>query len=119
MLVVDDDESLRLLCRVNLELDGYRVVEAESVAAARQALAEEPIDAMLLDFHLRDGDGRELLGSLGGDRPPVAFFTGSIQIDQELQALVDDVLPKPFTLDALAATVHRLVFGGSGVDSAR
>ena len=119
VLVVDDDESLRLLCRVNLELDGYRVVEAESLAAARHVLAGETVDAMLLDVHLRDGDGRQLLESLGGDRPPVAFFTGSVRIDPELRALADDVLPKPFTLEALAETVRRLVFGRSGIHSAR
>ena len=39
VLVVDDDDSLRLLCRVNLELDGYRVLEAGSLAEAREALA--------------------------------------------------------------------------------
>ena len=34
ILIVDDDASLRLLCRVNLELEGYHVLEAPSVAAA-------------------------------------------------------------------------------------
>lgn len=108
-MVVDDDASLRLLCRINLELDGYRVVEAASLAEARGALATEPVAAVLLDVHLPDGDGRDLLGTLGAERPPVAFFTGSVAIDPALRATVDDVLPKPFTLDELAATVARLV----------
>jgi DNA-binding response OmpR family regulator len=119
VLVVDDDVSLRMLCRINLELDGYRVLEAGSVAEAKEVLAEESVDAMLLDVHLRDGDGRDLLESLGSDRPPVAFFTGSVRIDSELRALVDDVLPKPFSLDVLAATVGRLVSQRGGVDSPR
>ena len=109
VLVVDDDASLRLLCRINLELDGYRVVEADSIAGARAALAREDVDAMLLDIHLGDGDGRDLVARLGGERPPVAFFTGSAQVDSQLRWMVDDVLPKPFTLDELAATVERLV----------
>jgi DNA-binding NtrC family response regulator len=111
ILVVDDDASLRMLCRINLEFDGYRVLEAASIAEARQSLAEDHIDAMLLDVHLRDGHGRVLLDSLGDRRPRVAFFTGSGQIGPDLRALVDDVLPKPFTLDALATTVDRLVAG--------
>jgi DNA-binding response OmpR family regulator len=119
VLVVDDDESLRLLCRVNLELDGYRVIEAASVAEAKGALAEEQIDAILLDVHLGDDDGRELVASLGADRPPVAFFTGSAQIDSDLKAQADDVLPKPFTLEALTATVGRLVSSRGQVDSSR
>jgi DNA-binding response OmpR family regulator len=110
---VDDDPSLRLLCRVNLELDGYRVVEAGSLAEARAALARERVAALLLDVHLPDGDGRDLLGALGDDRPPVAFFTGSVAIDPALRATVEDVLPKPFTLDELAATVGRLVAAGA------
>jgi DNA-binding response OmpR family regulator len=109
VLVVDDDASLRLLCRINLELDGYRVLEADSLAGARDALAGDPVDAMLLDIHLGDGHGRELVASLGNERPPVAFFTGSVEVDATLRALVDDVLPKPFTLDELAETVRRLV----------
>jgi len=38
VLVVDDDASLRLLCRVNLELDGYRVLEAPDVAEAERLI---------------------------------------------------------------------------------
>jgi DNA-binding response OmpR family regulator len=117
VLVVDDDASLRLLCRVNLELDGYRVVEAGSVAGARAVLGGQQVDAMLLDVHLGDGDGRDLISSLGSDRPPAAFFTGSAQADPHLRSLVEDVLPKPFTLDALAETVRRLVGWRAGVDS--
>ena len=108
MLVVDDDASLRLLCRINLELDGYTVVEAGGVAAAREALAAGGVDAMLLDLHLGDGDGRDLLAELGTDRPPVALFTGSEQIGPELREMADAVLPKPFELSRLTETVNRL-----------
>jgi DNA-binding response OmpR family regulator len=112
VLVVDDDESLRMLCRINLELDGYDVVEACSVAQARERLADG-VDAMLLDLHLGDGDGRDLLRELGGTRPPVALFTGSEAIGPELTALADAVLSKPFEISDLSLTVGRLV----GVDS--
>jgi two-component system KDP operon response regulator KdpE len=119
VLVVDDDASLRLLCRVNLELDGYRVLEADSVAEGAARLAEGEVDAMLLDLHLGDGDGRDLLASLGDGRPPVALFTGSEVIGPELHAVAEEVLSKPFQLDALLATVRRLVFGRGPIDSGR
>jgi DNA-binding response OmpR family regulator len=119
VLVVDDDASLRLLCRVNLELDGYRVLEASSMAEGAASLAAGQIDAVLLDLHLGDGDGRTLLASLGANRPPVALFTGSEIIGPELRALAEEVLPKPFTLDALKSTVGKLIAGPGDVDSAR
>ncbi len=109
VLVVDDDESLRMLCRINLELDGYRVLEAGSLADARAALTAGGIDAVLLDLHLADGDGRELLAWLGPDRPPVALFTGSEKIGPELQQAAEAVLPKPFGIERLAETVRRLI----------
>ena len=113
MLVVDDDQSLRMLCRINLELDGYHVLEAGSVAQERAVIAHEEIDAMLLDLHLGDGDGRDLLRELGDDCPPVALFTGSEAIGPELTSLADAVLSKPFEIGLLSSTVGRLV----GVDS--
>jgi DNA-binding response OmpR family regulator len=119
VLVVDDDASLRLLCRVNLELDGFRVVEAGSVAEAAALLAEREFDAVLLDLRLGDGDGRDLLASLGEERPPVALFTGSEVIGPELRSMAEEVLSKPFQLDELLATVRKLVAGHRGIDSAR
>jgi DNA-binding response OmpR family regulator len=119
VLVVDDDPSLRMLCRINLELDGYRVVEAASVAEARDALAREPVAAMLLDVHLGEGDGRDLLRELRaeGTAPPVALLTGSVSIDESVRRLADAVLGKPFGLDELTQTVARLARQPSQVDS--
>ena len=111
VLVVDDDSSLRLLCRVNLELDGFLVHEAGSLAEGTAMLASGEFDAVLLDLHLGDGDGRDLLASLGDERPPVALFTGSEVIGPELRGLAEEVLSKPFQLEALLSTVRRLVAG--------
>ena len=108
VLVLDDDESLRFLCRVNLELDGYRVLECASVAEGRETLAAEQVDAILLDVHLGDGDGRELLRELGPGRPAAALFTGT-EPAENVEGLADAVIPKPFELGLLRSTVDRLV----------
>jgi DNA-binding response OmpR family regulator len=108
VLVLDDDASLRMLCRVNLELDGYRVLEASSVADAREALASEHVDAILLDVHLSDGDGRELLDELGAERPPAALFTGTEPLSR-VAGLADAVIPKPFEIGLLRSTVEQLL----------
>ena len=74
MLVVDDDPSLRLLCRVNLELEGYRVIEAESVDdRARRARRRRASTSILLDVHLGNEDGLALLPAIeraGAARSP-------------------------------------------------
>jgi DNA-binding NtrC family response regulator len=113
VLVVDDDDSLRMLCRITLELDGYRVLEAASIEEACAALAASPVDAILLDVHVGHGDGRQLLASLGETRPPVTLFTGSEAINPELRELADAVLVKPLGIDRLSETVGRLIDGSA------
>jgi DNA-binding NtrC family response regulator len=110
VLVVDDDASIRLLCRVNLELEGYRVLEAGRLADARATLAAEPVDVVLLDVHVGPDDGRDLLVELREERPEVrvAFFSGTAEIDAIGDHDADGVIPKPFTLDTLVGTVARL-----------
>lgn len=110
VLIVDDDASLRLLCRVNLELDGYGVVEAESVAAAEDALAAGGIDLVLLDVHIGADDGIELMRSLHRREhgAPVVLFTGSARLDAPTIAEADGVVPKPFRLEQLLDVVRSL-----------
>jgi DNA-binding NtrC family response regulator len=105
VLVVDDDPSLRLLCRVNLELEGYRVVEAGNVDAAQKALEEEELDVILLDVHLGNQDGLTLLPAIKERGRAVALLTGSPGVhlpDGET------VIGKPFSIDELSETVRRL-----------
>ena len=110
ILIVDDDASLRLLCRVNLELDGYNVLEAPSVAAAEDALAADAVDLCLLDVHIGADDGLALMRSLR-DREhlaPVVLFTGSAQLDAATIREADGVVPKPFRLEQLLDVVREL-----------
>ena len=110
ILIVDDDASLRLLCRVNLELDGYNVLEAPSVAAAEDALAADAVDLCLLDVHIGADDGLALMRSLR-DREhlaPVVLFTGSAQLDAATIREADGVVPKPFRLEQLLDVLREL-----------
>jgi len=111
VLVVDDEPSLRLLCRVNLELDGYRVLEAENVAEADQVLLAEAVDVVLLDVHVGPESGVELMRRLRerGGAPPVVLVTGSARLDAATQAEADGLVAKPFRLEELLGVVRRLV----------
>jgi DNA-binding response OmpR family regulator len=107
VLVVDDDVSLRLLCRVNLELEGFAVREASTVAEADAAVAEERPDVVLLDVHLQKDDSRNLLERLRAAGIPVAVVTGSADLD-EYRGLADALLGKPFEPQTLVDTARRL-----------
>jgi len=110
VLVVDDEPSIRFLCRVNLELEGYDVLEADSLAAARAALRDEAVDVVLLDVHLRGERSDALIGECHARRPPlpVAVVTGSADITEDRLSAADAILPKPFELDQLFAVVREL-----------
>jgi two-component system, OmpR family, alkaline phosphatase synthesis response regulator PhoP len=113
VLVVDDDPSIRLLCRVNLQLDGHEVHEAGTLAEARAAIAERHVDVVILDVHIAGGDGRDLLTELRASRPelPIALLTGTADRDELRRAEADALIPKPFTIDELRETVDRLAAG--------
>jgi DNA-binding response OmpR family regulator len=111
-LVVEDDGALRMLVRVNLELEGFEVVEAATLDEAESALAAARPDVVLLDVHL---DGRETLGLLARLRAegvPVALVTGSVDVEEYRDA-ADAVLSKPFVPQALVAVARQLARVGS------
>jgi CheY-like chemotaxis protein len=110
VLVADDDPALRLLCRVNLELDGYLVLEASSGSEVADVIAREGVDVLLLDVHLGADDGLEIARGLRSSQPalPVALFTGSVERRDAWSDFADGFLAKPFTLAELGETVRAL-----------
>jgi len=110
VLVLDDERSIRLLCRVNLELDGHEVVEAASLAEARDALAGGGVDVVVLDLHLRGERSDELVAECRARRPPVPVIlvTGSIEAGGAQSLGADAVLGKPFEIDDLRRAVRAL-----------
>jgi DNA-binding response OmpR family regulator len=110
VLVVDDEPSLRLLCRVNLELDGFRVLEAGTTSAARALLMSEPVDVLILDVHIAGEDGRDLLDELraAGTSIRIAMLTGSADLKSSRFEAADSVIAKPFEPLDLIACVREL-----------
>jgi DNA-binding NtrC family response regulator len=110
VLVVDDDASIRLLCRLNLELEGWNVREAATLAEAREHLASGGVRIVLLDVHVGAEDGAAFLEEIRAAHPHarVAMLTGSLGTGAEARSRPDRVIAKPFTLDELSATVADL-----------
>lgn len=109
VLVVEDEASLRLLCRVNLELEGFDVIEAATLAEARAAVASRTPTVVLLDLRIGRESGADLIGELRNRTPPVpvALVTGSAG-HAFVGDLADAYLRKPYSIDDLLATVRDL-----------
>jgi DNA-binding response OmpR family regulator len=116
VLVVEDDDALRMLCRVNLELEGYRVLEASTVERACELAAAENIQVVLLDLHVGQRDGRELLPVLREAAPDAAIclLSGTSEADPPKLEGVAGFIRKPFELDELLGTVRRLANASVG-----
>lgn len=112
VLVVDDDASIRLLCKINLELDGHEIEEAATPAEASQALARGSFDVVLVDVHLGAADGRVVVDEVHSvaSGTSVVLLTGSAERGSLRDAGVDAVVGKPFTIDELRETVERVGF---------
>jgi len=110
ILVVEDDESLRLVCRVNLELDGFRVAEAATAGAARAAVAAERPAAVFLDLLLGTEDSGDLLDELRAAGVQVVLLTGASDVDGYRERATE-LMGKPFEPAALVDVAKRLANG--------
>lgn len=113
VLLVEDDPSLRMLCRMNLELEGHRVLEAETIERAENVLRSEPVQVLLLDLHVGDRHGLELLPLVREEYPHigVCLVSGTSELDPPKEEGVHTFIRKPFDLDHLAETVRMLASG--------
>ena len=112
VLVVEDEAHLAAGLKLNLELDGYHVVLARSLReAGAQLVQAAPIDLILLDVMLPDGEGfgfcRQLRDT--GHYMPVIMLTARSAAEDRVRGLdsgADDYMPKPFELSELLARVR-------------
>jgi DNA-binding response OmpR family regulator len=113
ILVVEDDPSLRMLCRVNLELEHYRVLEAATIPRAEELLRSENVDVVLLDLHVGERRGLELMPLLREEHPHVrvCLLSGTSEADPPRLEGVQAFIRKPFELEVLSQTVRSLAQG--------
>ena len=107
VLVVDDDAGLRTLSRIVLQLEGFDVREAATIAQAEAALAERRPDVVLLDVHLGVEQSEALFARLRADGIPVAAVTGTAELG-DVKEWADETLAKPFEPAELIAMARRL-----------
>jgi DNA-binding response OmpR family regulator len=116
VLVVDDEASMRTLCRINLELAGFEVSEAADGAEALERAREQDVDLILLDVMLPDIGGHEVAEQLAADERtrnlPVAFLSAraaheDLRRGYRLGAV--DYITKPFDPVGLGERVQDIV----------
>lgn len=125
VLVVDDDDGIRRLVRVVLELEGWKVREAGDGAVALILARSDPPDALVLDVMLPGRDGFDVLAELRqsdhGRDMAVVMLTAMSQpsdIARGGHLGVDEYLTKPFDPSTLAERLafhvrsHRASLGG-------
>ncbi|MGD0382008.1 MAG: sigma-54 dependent transcriptional regulator [Thermoguttaceae bacterium] len=113
ILVIDDDASLRRTLRVSLEVLGHEAVEVPDAAGALELLARRPFEIALLDLHLAQEHGLDLLPRLLNLAPGlnVVIVTAYATIETAVEAMrrgAFDYLPKPFTPDQLRVVLDRI-----------
>jgi CheY-like chemotaxis protein/anti-anti-sigma regulatory factor len=112
VLVVDDEESVRITTAAILEQEGYEVATAESGREALASAARSHYDLVLTDLRMDDMDGMALLHELQARHPNVVtvVLTGYASIESSIDALrqgVYDYLVKPCMVEDLKRTVRR------------
>jgi len=113
ILVVDDEERMSRFIRLNLEHDGFQVVEANRGMKAINLIRERIPDLVLLDVMMPDLDGFEVLQLIRESyQVPVIMLTAKGEEDDKVKGLelgADDYVTKPFSPRELVSRVKAVL----------
>lgn len=110
VLVVDDEEDLRLLLKSNLEKEKYNVIEANDGIQALEKIDNNDINCVVLDIMMPGKDGYEVCREIrkNGYMMPIIFLTAKDEEFDEVLGLEiggDDYVKKPFSIKALISRI--------------
>jgi two-component system cell cycle response regulator CpdR len=118
ILIAEDDDNVRAFVVKALQLTGHEVVETEDGGLASEVMASEQgrFDLLLSDIKMPVMDGIALALDVAAGYPDVTIMLMTGFADQRerahgLEALIYDVIPKPFTLSALMEKVEDALAG--------
>ncbi len=121
ILVVEDDDSVSELVKIVLEEEGYAIRVAPNAERAKNIIAEEKPSLAIIDIILPGQGGMDLILDLHSMCPDLAIILTSGKIDMTKSTFkvlahqfgVVSILPKPFTVEELLATVNEALAGKS------
>lgn len=116
VLVVDDEPDVLLLCRVNLEFEGYEVSTAPDGEAGLEACRELKPDVVLLDVMMPKMDGWQVLEAIKADEElkhiPVVMLTAKVQDEDQIRgwsAGAAEYITKPFSPLSLSQVIGDVI----------
>ena len=114
ILLVEDEENIRNVVKLNLELEGYEVVETDNGKEAVRLSKEQHFDLLMLDVMLPEMNGFEICEQvrLSDTTVPIIFLTAKDAPQDRIAGLkkgADDYLTKPFSLEELLLRVQNLL----------
>jgi len=117
ILVIDDDDSIRMALRRILGAEGYEVTDAANLAEGFSACVRNKPDLIILDVNLPDGLGMNLCRKIKADQKlrhiPVFMLTGeSVEVTCRVEGLdagADDYILKPFNPAEIILRVARIL----------
>ncbi|MGC8917063.1 MAG: response regulator [Thermoanaerobaculum sp.] len=110
VLFVDDEEDVLELYRQVFSREGYAVATCTTMEEARRHLAENPVDAVVLDIRLAEGLGLALLREIKAKTPklPVILATAYARYQDDFASwLADEYVMKSADLADLKTALHR------------
>lgn len=117
ILLVEDEESLQEVIKLNLELEGFSVVAASNGKIALEEFGSKKFDLVILDVMLPEVDGFTICQTirLENTQVPILFLTAKSAAEDRVFGLKiggDDYLCKPFNLDEFLLRVQSLLKRG-------
>ena len=111
ILVVEDQESVRVCLRMMLQLEGHQVTEASNGADALNLFASGHFDLVITDLEMPVMKGNELAVRIKLLAPslPILMITASARARREAENPVDALLDKPFTVAELQCALRKLL----------
>ena len=114
ILLVEDEENIRDVVKMNLELEEYEVVSTGNGRDAIKYFQEEYFDLIILDVMLPEIDGFQICEQirLTNMEVPIIFLTAKDGMSDKIAGLkrgADDYLTKPFHLEELLLRVNNLI----------
>jgi two-component system alkaline phosphatase synthesis response regulator PhoP len=122
ILLVEDEENLSDVIRLNLELDGHSVKECNNGALAVQLINKDEFDLFILDVMLPELNGFDICEYIRDKqiKAPILFLTAKNEAADRIKGLklgADDYLAKPFNLEELILRINNLLKRNKGKET--